>query len=1228
MRFLGLVVLLPALALAGAIDTLWTRLYDGQSQNQFNMAADMQVDASRNRIYICGSGEAPQWPSVTNMLTVCYSLNGQLRWSQSYGGNTYSQDDMAHALAVDSEGNVYVAGVTYNLLPRGADISWVKYDTAGNQVWAKKTLWPYDDAAFDIALGPGGVAYIAGTAFDPVRNLSAYTILKISCATGDTLWTRRYILDTLARESKLRQRDVHPWFFQDYAEFDNCATAVAVGPDSNIVVTGFGLHRFFDLEWWTMKLRPNGDTLWRLTYRNPNTIIHDADVPFDLALAPSGDIYICGFDYNDNGIISDGYNYAVARFNSAGTLLNWRSLNIGGYDGDDYATSIVLDNANPPNVYVTGMLSYENDIICTNRFSSFLVSRWGPAGAVYGEDDAYGYKVVYQGGRVYVAGMVRDVLVTLCYTETDPVGSNKDTLWAVRYDSPDRQGGLAAAVAALDTNTVYFAGQADRSGGWTSLVLGRLDYVDRNLRVDTIYAPRGIFNRGDTATPRCRVANIGTDSAFYRVFFTVGTFYRESTSLGLLRAGETAHVAFPRWNATELGTFAARCSVATTGDPDLANNIKEATVTVVYRDVGCLRIVAPRDTVPVDTVIVPQAWVRNFGSPTQVFAARFRIGAAYNVTVNNITVPPGESLLISATPWTPPGIGQYVVSCSTMLSGDLVPANDRATATVYARQTGIDVGVTRFIAPESIVNPGDRIQPQIVIRNYGSVASQPRVFLTISDGYSDVVDPGLIQPGDSVVATFTYWFARDPEVLLATAWIGLGGDVNPRNDTLVQTVIIRYLDVAAMQIEAPVGEFDSGATVTPLVHVTNYGNTNEPFVLRMTIEAWAEKDRNGLGKKTRSQDELLYDEQVEVRLAPGRDSVVALPDWTAQRVGVMYITAWASIDGDADPRNDTTYGECTVRPAPHDVGVRRVVQPVGTIDSGAVIQPRAVVRNYTQQPEVVPVRFIIGPYYIADTTVAVAGNDSAIVTFRQWVASPVGTHPITCFTRLLGDANPANDTARAQVTVQRVIHDVGITTIIAPTGRIDSGQQVTPVAVLRNYTSFSERVPVTFLIGSSYRADTTHRLEPRAEDTIRFPRWTAGPVGTLLVTCYSALAGDADPRNDTAYNEVTVLPPQALADRPSALPGRPALEGARPTPFSQTVTISFALPTPAMVELVVFDAAGNAVRTLVSGPLPAGRHQVDWNGRDWRDRMLPEGIYYVRMISGNFSATRKLILKR
>lgn len=51
-------------------------------------------------------------------------------------------------------------------------------------------------------------------------------------------------------------------------------------------------------------------------------------------------------------------------------------------------------------------------------------------------------------------------------------------------------------------------------------------------------------------------------------------------------------------------------------------------------------------------------------------------------------------------------------------------------------------------------------------------------------------------------------------------------------------------------------------------------------------------------------------------------------------------------------------------------------------------------------------------------------------------------------------------------------------------------------------------------------------------------------------------------------------------------------------------------------EITVTDDAGRALRTLRVGPLAAGRHAIDWDGRDAAGRPLPAGVYGVRIRAG------------
>jgi len=95
-----------------------------------------------------------------------------------------------------------------------------------------------------------------------------------------------------------------------------------------------------------------------------------------------------------------------------------------------------------------------------------------------------------------------------------------------------------------------------------------------------------------------------------------------------------------------------------------------------------------------------------------------------------------------------------------------------------------------------------------------------------------------------------------------------------------------------------------------------------------------------------------------------------------------------------------------------------------------------------------------------------------------------------------------------------------------------------------------------------------------------------------------------------------------------ALPRLAAAHPARPNPFNPRTTIAFDVPGPgpAPVTLAIYDLAGRVVARLVEGPLPAGRHTVEWDGRSAAGRTLGSGVYFYRMSIGDFVATRKLTL--
>ncbi|MFH1570269.1 MAG: neutral/alkaline non-lysosomal ceramidase N-terminal domain-containing protein [Gemmatimonadota bacterium] len=83
-----------------------------------------------------------------------------------------------------------------------------------------------------------------------------------------------------------------------------------------------------------------------------------------------------------------------------------------------------------------------------------------------------------------------------------------------------------------------------------------------------------------------------------------------------------------------------------------------------------------------------------------------------------------------------------------------------------------------------------------------------------------------------------------------------------------------------------------------------------------------------------------------------------------------------------------------------------------------------------------------------------------------------------------------------------------------------------------------------------------------------------------------------------------------------------------PNPFNGETVIPFALPTLENVELVILDLLGRQLRTLWTGPLAPGPHQLRWDGRDDAGRAVASGIYLCRLTAGGGVVTRRLAVVR
>jgi hypothetical protein len=95
-----------------------------------------------------------------------------------------------------------------------------------------------------------------------------------------------------------------------------------------------------------------------------------------------------------------------------------------------------------------------------------------------------------------------------------------------------------------------------------------------------------------------------------------------------------------------------------------------------------------------------------------------------------------------------------------------------------------------------------------------------------------------------------------------------------------------------------------------------------------------------------------------------------------------------------------------------------------------------------------------------------------------------------------------------------------------------------------------------------------------------------------------------------------------------ALPTVYSLSNNYPNPFNPTTTIEYSIPKAGNVELVIFNIAGQKVRTLVNEKQDASFYKVVWDGRDDSGEFVSSGMYLYTINSGNFSKIEKMTLMK
>jgi len=296
-----------------------------------------------------------------------------------------------------------------------------------NEKWIARYNSPFDrnEEGHVVRVDDSGNVYVCGVSSISSTNSVCLTVKYDSL--GNILWNRIY----------------------DYSENnDDYANSMELDGNGNIYISGSNQGIGTSLDFFLIKYRPNGDSIW---IRRFNGAGNSNDFAHSLKVDNSNNIIVTGSTSN----FSQG-DFLTLKYDSNGVLL-WNKTYNAPDNLSETANFISIDNTN--NIYISGISngSGTGQDFCIIKYNSNGDQQWMQRyNGMSNQDDRLYAMTVDRVGNVIVTGSTRDTLQDDKYC-TIKYNSSGNQLWLRKFDR-NYYLNFASSVQTDSLNNIYVTG--------------------------------------------------------------------------------------------------------------------------------------------------------------------------------------------------------------------------------------------------------------------------------------------------------------------------------------------------------------------------------------------------------------------------------------------------------------------------------------------------------------------------------------------------------------------------------------------------------------------------------------------------------------------------------------------------------------------------------------------------------------------------------------------------